>query len=132
MAKSSAWDSRLAGGRVARLLLLAVQLQDLQLLVPGRVGHHGLHQEAVELGLGQVIGPLLLHRVLGRQHHEELRQRVGPLADRDLVLGHGLQQGRLDLGRGPVDLVGEQDVVEQRALAELELALARGGRCRCR
>jgi hypothetical protein len=123
MANSSAWVRRLAGRGVVLLLLLAVQLQDLELVLPGRVGDHRLHQEAVELGLRQVVGPLLLHRVLGGQHHEEPGQGIGPLAHGDLVLRHGLQQGRLDLGRGPVHLVRQQDVVEQRPLAELELAL---------
>jgi hypothetical protein len=49
--------------------------------------------------------------------------KIGALPDGDLVLGHGLEQGRLHLGRCAVDLVGEQHVVEQRTGAELELAL---------
>ena len=105
------------------LLLGQVQFKDLQLLVAARVIDHRLHQEAVELGLGQVVGTLLLHRILGGEDHEQLGQGVGALADGDLLLGHGLQQGRLHLGRGAVDLVGQQDVVEERAGAKLELAL---------
>ena len=41
--------------------------------------------------------------------------------DRDLALLHRLEQGRLGLRRGPVDLVGEHDVGEQRARLEPEL-----------
>jgi hypothetical protein len=45
----------------------------------------------------------------------------------DPVLLHRLQQRRLRLGRRAVDLVGEQEVGEDRALDEAERALA-GGR----
>jgi hypothetical protein len=40
-----------------------------------------------------------------------------------VVLLHGFEQGGLGLGRGAVDLVGEQQVAEDRALDESELAL---------
>jgi hypothetical protein len=42
-----------------------------------------------------------------------------------LPLLHGFEQGGLGLGRGPVDLVGQDDVGEQRAFQELELAVPR-------
>ena len=45
--------------------------------------------------------------------------------DTDLPLLHGLQQRRLRLRRGAVDLVGEQQVGEHRALAERERRGAR-------
>ena len=51
-------------------------------------------------------------------------QGMGGLADGDLPLLHRLEQRGLDLGRGPVDLVGEEDVAEDRAGLEAELALA--------
>ena len=40
----------------------------------------------------------------------------------DLALAHGLQQRGLGTRRGPVDLVGQQDVGEGRAGHELEVA----------
>ena len=43
--------------------------------------------------------------------------QVRLVADRDLALLHHLEQRALDLGRGPVDLVGEQEVREHRARA---------------
>ena len=49
---------------------------------------------------------------------------VGAL-DRDLALLHRLEQRGLGLGRRPVDLVGQQQVGEHRALAEPERALPR-------
>ena len=90
----------------------------------GREGDHDLEQEPVELGLGQRVGALHLERVL-RGEHEERRLEREPLAgDRDLVLLHRLEQARLGLGRGAVDLVGEDEVREDRAGLEAEDALA--------
>ncbi len=63
----------------------------------------------------------MLDGVLGRQHHERLRQRQrGPL-DRNLVFLHGLEQGGLRFGRGAVHLVGQQHLAEDRPLAEDEI-----------
>ena len=47
---------------------------------------------------------------------------MGFAVDADLAFGHRLQQGRLGLGRRPVDLVGHQQVGENRARTELEAA----------
>ena len=46
------------------------------------------------------------------------------LADRHLPLLHHLQEGRLHLGRGTVDLVCEQEVAEHRPQLGVELVLA--------
>ena len=46
-------------------------------------------------------------------------------ADRHLALGHDLEQGGLDLGRSPVDLVGQHDVGEYRPPFDVELLLGR-------
>ena len=56
-----------------------------------------LQQEPVGLGFGQ-DGPLLFNWILGRQHQERLRQRVGFRADGDdapawLPKGHPLLLG---------------------------------------
>ena len=45
------------------------------------------------------------------------------VADRDLRLLHDLQQRRLDLGRRPVDLVGQEEVAEHRAQLGVEGAV---------
>jgi hypothetical protein len=58
---------------------------------------------------------------------ERLRQRIRLPADRHLALLHGLEQGRLRLGRRTVDLVGEQEVREHRAGQELQRVPAGGG-----
>ena len=55
------------------------------------------------------------------------RSRAKPRAvDRDLVLLHRFEQGRLGLRRRAVDFVGEQDVGEDRAADEADHAAARG------
>ena len=79
-----------------------------------------LEQEAIELRLGERVGPLHLDRVLRGEHEERRRQRVGLFADGDRLLLHRLQQRRLRLGRRAVDLVGQHDVGEDRPLLELE------------
>ena len=92
--------------------------EDLELGVARGDRQHDLEQEAVELGLGQRVGAFVLDRVLGGRHQERAGQLSGDPVDRDLPLLHRLQQRRLRLGGRPVDLVGQQQVGEQRALAE--------------
>ena len=98
---------------------------------PGSV-ERDVEEEAVELGLGQREGALVLDRVLGGDHHEGVGQRPGDAAGGDLPLGHGLEEGGLHLGRGAVDLVDEDERVEERAGDEVEAARRRGGRPGCR
>ncbi len=72
------------------------------------------------MGLGQGEGPLVLDGVLRGQHQERRGERTGDAVHRDLPFLHGLQQRGLGAGRGPVDLVGQQDVDKDRAGPELE------------
>ena len=83
-----------------------------------------VEHEAVELGFRQRIGAFLLDRVLRGDDEERLGQVVGVLAGRDLTFLHGFEQGGLRLGRRAVDLVGQEDVGEDRPLDEAE---SRGG-----
>jgi len=89
-------------------------------LLGRRIPQHRLEEEAVLLGFGQRIGPLVLDRVLGGEHHEGVRKRHLLPFESDAALLHRLQQRRLDLGRRPVDLVGEEDVGEDRPLPDPE------------
>ena len=70
----------------------ARQVQHAQLGFAIGVADHQLHQEAVELGLRKRVGPLVLDRVLGRQHPERLGQRNRLVANRDLALLHRLEE----------------------------------------
>ena len=80
-----------------------------------------LEHETVDLGLGQRVGTLLLDGVLGGHHEEGLGELEGLVTDGHLALLHGLEEGGLHLGRRTVDLVGQYEVGEHRALLDLEL-----------
>jgi hypothetical protein len=95
----------------------------LHLVVFGQVGHHHVEQKSIELSFGQRIGAFELDRVLGREHEERPVQRIGPPRRRDVVLLHCLEQRRLGLRRRPVDLVGEDDLREDRSVHETEGAM---------
>ena len=97
--------------------------QDGQLVVLAGVAERQAQQEAVELGLGERVGALVVHRVLRRDDEEGLVERVRHAVHGGLPLAHGLQQRRLGAGRGPVDLVGQQDVGEDRPGVEGEAAV---------
>ena len=98
---------------------------DLELFFLFGVVNENIEHEPVELGFRQRIGSFLLDRILRRQHEERVGQPVPFTADGDLPFLHRFEKGSLRLGRGPVDLVGEHDIGENRAPEELELADAR-------
>ena len=102
------------------LLALAAAREHGPLVLALRVADRDPQQEAIHLRLGQGVGPVVLGRVLGREHHERRVERVGGVVDRDLALAHRLEQRRLRARGGAVDLVGEHDVGEDRPAPELE------------
>ena len=73
---------------------------------------------------GQRIGAFELDRVLRGQHEERPLELVGAAGGRDVVLLHRLEQRRLRLGRRAVDLVGQDDLREDRARDEPQAAQA--------
>lgn len=99
---------------------MGVPVQDGDLLIALGQRDVELHQEAIELGFGQLIRALVFDGILGGRNDERIGQRTRGAIDGDLTFLHGLQQCCLCLRRGPVDLVGEQQVGEYRASAELE------------
>ena len=114
-------DHRLEHDLVAGAL--EAPLEHAPLVVPLRVADADPKQEAVELRLGERVGALVLDRVLGREDDERRLEQVRDAFDRHLPLLHRLEQRRLCLRRRAVDLVGEEQIGEDRARAELELAL---------
>ena len=96
-------------------------LDDLGQLLERRVLHAQLEDEPVELRLGQGVRALHLDRVLGREHEEGRRQRIGRARHGDAALLHAFEQRRLRLRRRAIHLVGEEDVAEDRPALELEL-----------
>ena len=99
-------------------------LDDGQLLVVRRVSDHDLEHEPVDLRLGQRVGAFGLDRVLRRHHEERLGNGIGRVRDRHLALLHHLEQRGLHLRGRTVDLVGEQEVAEDRAELRVELPVA--------
>ena len=99
-------------------------LEDAQGRRVVRVADGRLHQEPVELGLGQAVGSGLLDRILRGDDHERLADAWRDPVDGDAPLLHDLEQRRLGLRAGAVDLVREHDVREDRAGVELEGARA--------
>ena len=90
--------------------------EHLVLLLEGRVADQQLEHEPVELRLGQRVGALVLDRVLGRDDDERVGQRPALALDGHLPLLHRLEQRRLRLRRRAVDLVGQEQVGEDRTL----------------
>ena len=96
-----------------------------EILCTGKL-HAQFEEEPVQLRLRQRIGPLHFDRILSGQHKKRLRQRVGSPGRGHGMLLHRLQQRRLCLRRGAVDLVGQQDLREDRPTLELEVPAAAG------
>src|SRR5581483_1151289 len=104
--------------RVTEQLLV----DDARLVFGVGVAERRLDEEPVELGLGQRERSLVLDRVLRRHHEERIAEPPRLAVDGDLLLRHRLEQGGLRLRHRAVDLVDEDDVREDRAGAELEVA----------
>ncbi len=96
-------------------------VEDDDLLDRLRVAEPDAEHEPVELRLGQRERALVLDRVLGGDDEERVGHLVGRAVDRGLALLHAFEQRGLRLGRRPVDLVGEDDLADDRARPELEL-----------
>ena len=107
-------------GKLGRLERLALQQGPLRF--PGRKAQVQAHQEAIQLGFGQGRGAALVEAVLGGDHQEGLRQRVADAIDAHPAVGHGLQQGALGAGAGPVDFIGQQHLAEQGTGVKIETA----------
>src|SRR5579884_1226725 len=99
-------------------------LNDAELFLFVGIIDEDIEHEAVLLRFGQRIGAFLLDRVLRRQDEERIGQLVPRAADGDLAFLHRFEQSGLRLRRRAVDLVGEDDIGEQRAVQELEQTLA--------
>ena len=85
---------------------------DLPLFLLRRVVDVDLEQEAIELGLGKRVRPLLLDGVTRGEDLEGIGERVGGRAHGDATLLHGLEERSLRLRRRAVDLVGQDEVVK--------------------
>ena len=66
---------------------------------------------------------MLLVGILRGDHEERLGEPEAFGIDRHLPLRHGFQKCALGAGRGPIDLVGKEDVGEDRPAAEFKLPI---------
>ncbi len=96
-------------------------VQNQKLLVPVGVAEVDLHEEAVELGLGQGKGAVHLDGILRRDHEEGPRQVDRVRVDRHLELAHALEEARLRAGNRAVDLVRQEHVAHHGAGVKHEL-----------
>ena len=83
-----------------------------------------LGEEPIELRLGQRVGALVLDRVLRREHEERIGERMRATVDTHLMFLHRFEQRGLGLGWSAVDLVGEEQVGEDRTGPEHEIGTA--------
>ncbi len=121
-------EHRRCVGHLAQCLIFLLPVhaafEHVPLLVRRRIAEGGAHHEAVELRLGQRVGAFVLDRVGGGEHVERPLEHEGLTLDGDLVFLHRFEEGCLCPRRRAVDLVGEQQPGEQRALSEREVAAA--------
>ncbi len=110
------------GRQLIERLRFGVRVQDADLGLLVRVAQLQLDQKTVQLRFGQRVRAVKLDRILSRQHEERRRQIVPLALDRRVRLAHRLQQRRLRPGRGPIDLVGQQHVAEDRSGAKRKRA----------
>jgi hypothetical protein len=99
-------------------------LDDADLVAMAGIAERGAEEEPIELRLREGEGSLLLDRVLRREHEERVGELTRDAVDRHLLFGHALEERGLRLRHRAVDLVDEDDVREDRAGTELEVAVA--------
>ena len=104
---------------------VATRLEDFTLSCYVGVADGESHEETVQLALGERIGTVVLVWVLGGNDEERARQRQRFAVDAHGTLLHGLEQPTLSARRSSVDLVGQQNVGEDRSGPNLELRLSR-------
>ena len=89
-------------------------VQNFVQFVPVRKGHAQFEKETIELRLRQRICAFHLERVLRGDYQKGFSQQVRDPSCRHLLFLHRLEQRRLSLRRGPIDLVGQQEVRKER------------------
>ncbi len=109
-------------GVIERVGGLAIK-EDLDLVFFAWITKADADEKAVKLGFGEGISALVIDRVLGGDHKERRRQRMGCAVDGNLSLVHGFKQRRLGAWRSAVDLVGKQKMMKDRALVKMKSAV---------
>ena len=97
-------------------------LEDVLLLVATGITQAVKEHETVKLRFRQFKGAGLLDGVLRRDNEERGRQAHRLATEGHLTLLHGFEHRALHLRRGAVDFVGEEQVREDRAAVDTEVA----------
>src|SRR5262249_52025461 len=93
----------------------------LEFFIETRIGDQNLEHKPVELGFRQGVGAFIFDRVFSSKHQKKWREVVSLAIDRHLAFFHGLEQSGLRFWGRAVDLVCEQNVGENRAVAKRKL-----------
>ena len=104
---------------------VAVIVEHFKLFPVSWVAEAQAAQEAVHLGFGEGIRAVEIGWVLRRYHEKRTWHRPADAFEGGLVFAHHLEECRLGARGCPVDFIGEDDIGEDRALAELEGAVGR-------
>ena len=80
-----------------------------------RERHLDLEHEAVELGFGQRVGAFHFHGVLRGQHEKGFWHQMALAAGGHAAFLHDFEQCGLGLGRGTIDFIHQQQILEHRA-----------------
>src|SRR3989475_1245805 len=96
--------------------------EDLDFLFPAWIADVDPEEEPVHLSLREWIGAFLLDRVLRRNHEERSVEWERLPFEGGLPFLHRLEQGGLRLRRRAIDLVRQEQMGEDRAAAEDEVA----------
>ena len=105
---------------IVRIEAVMVAAQDLHFDIDRRIRDEHLEHETVELRFGQRIGAFVLDRVLRGDHHERQVEHMAFAFEVDLFLLHRFEQRRLGFGRGAVDLIGQEELREDRSLLQMK------------
>ena len=110
------------------LLFAAVPVQNVHLILQGRIADGNAHEKAVHLRFRQGIGAHEIDRILRCQNHKRTRQRIGHAVNRHLTLLHDFEQRGLRFRRCAVDFVGEDNLAHDCAGTVLHFARQTGHR----
>lgn len=91
----------------------------------GGVAHFDAHEKTVQLGFRKRISAVMLDGILRSDDEKGLGERKSAAIDGDLRFVHSFEKSGLRAWRGAIDFISENDVGEDGALAELELARLR-------
>ena len=97
-------------------------LQDYLFIFPARVAEAVEEHKPIKLGFGEFERAGLLDGILRRNDKEGSREREGLPPDGHLAFLHRFEHRALDLGGGPIDFIGEQEVGKNRPTVNPEIA----------